>query len=76
MATAFRKMSYARLSALSHTPEARAELERRQSRHVESPSSLTPGWGLDFDRAVDETVTLVRRAILTRVLTHLGLPPA
>lgn len=68
MGHSFRKMSYERLATFAHTPEGRAEMERRQSRGTSS--------SVDFDGAVAETVTLVKRALLTRVLANLGLPPA
>lgn len=76
MSTTFRKMSYARLATLAHTPEGQAELARRRARTV-VPSSHTPlQWAVDFDRYVAETVTRAKEVLLARVLTNLGLPPA
>lgn len=67
-----RKMSYARLAAISHAPEVKAELERRRLRRsVRKPSGQPNN---DYDLIVRDTVDRVRSAILAKILSNLGLP--
>ena len=67
-----RKMSYARLAAISRAPEVKAELERRRLlRSVRKPSGQPNN---DYDLIVRDTVNRVRSAILAKILSNLGLP--
>lgn len=53
-----RRLSYVQLERLSHTPEGKAEIERRRFRNL---ASLAPQSSrIDRDRIVSKTVSRIR----------------